>query len=463
MDKDRQNNEIELNQMMVRKGNRLINAKYSASLLEEQLISIGTAKLPRDGSSYEVTIYPSQIKRLIPAQNDKNIYSRLKRAASNMTTGYGIFIEDGKGNFSAFPLVKEVRYENGEFKIFFNDALKDKELIGLLKDNYTSYSLLNIVNFRSEYSLRIYELIRQEKFKISKEHPRIIRDFDLDELKCTIGIVNTQEEKVHNFIQNRDWKRAVEAAKEKKYSLWGNFERSVLRVARDEIKEKCDVFFDYSTITSGRGGKVIGVKFIIQKNDLAKSRKELNEELYRNVSAEIGDDYSAQMSIDDYISGLPSSLLEYDGHNGLTQKDLEVLYDESNMDAGAVVKAILAADEASKATVIKNYVGWIRSCIKNGYDELIMVANGTKEQGERIKEAKKIIESRTEEEEKTRLADIWKKNKTRNSKIYQDFIRYLDKEKGLPLRVVEMTYVEYELGAMLIDYVRDGECELPIG
>lgn len=460
MDK-KQPNELELNQMIVRKGNRLINAKYSASLLEEQLISIGTAKLPRDGSSYEVTIYPSQIKKLIPAQNDKNVYTRLKRAAKNMTTGYGIFIEDGQGNFSAFPLVKEVRYENGEFKIFFNDAMKDKELIGLLKDNYTSYSLLNIVNFKSEYSLRIYELIRQEKFKITKEHQRVVRDYDLDELKCTIGLVNTSEEKVHNFIQKKEWHKAVEAAIEKKYALWGNFERSVLRVARDEIKEKCDVFFDYSTITSGKGGRVVGVKFIIQKNDLAKSRKELNEEIYRNVSEEIGDD-TEQMCIDDYISGIPAPLRKYEGHNGLTIKDLEILYDEADMDAGAVIKAILAADEASNFKVIENYVGWIRSCVKKGYNAPVMVANGSVEQGDRIKEAQKIIENRTDEEEKIRLADIWKKNWTRNTALYQSFIKYLDMEKGLPLKVVEMTYVDYELGEMLIDYVRDGKCDLPM-
>ncbi len=39
---------------------------------------------------------------------------------------------------------------------------------------------------------------------------------------------------------------------------------------------------------------------------------------------------------------------------------------------------------------------------------------------------------------------------------------YLDKEKGLPLSVVEMTYVDYELGAMLIEYAREGKCNLPV-
>ena len=61
--------------MSVRKGNQVIQAKFKGTLLENQLIAIGTARLPYDGSSFTVKIYPEELQKLIKKQDNHGLYN----------------------------------------------------------------------------------------------------------------------------------------------------------------------------------------------------------------------------------------------------------------------------------------------------------------------------------------------------------------------------------------------------
>jgi plasmid replication initiation protein len=100
-----------------------------------------------------------------------------------------------------------------------------------LHKHFTSYELIYTLAMRSQYSIRLYELLKSYAYQNSKE-------FDIDELKRIL------------FAES--------------YERYPDFKRKVLDIAMREINELSDVFITYEVIKVGRRyGKIkfsIGVK-----------------------------------------------------------------------------------------------------------------------------------------------------------------------------------------------------------
>ena len=110
--------------------------------------------------------------------------------------------------------VQSANYEigTGYVEFTFDPALKPYLLH--LKSSFLKYQLKNIVQLRSTYSIRIYELLKQYE-KIGE------RTFDLYELREILGL-------------------GVE-----EYKLYGNFKRYILQPAKREIPKKTDICFEF--------------------------------------------------------------------------------------------------------------------------------------------------------------------------------------------------------------------------
>ena len=120
---------------------------------------------------------------------------------------------------------------SGKFKIRINEDIVP-HLFGL-KMNFTAYGLLNILAMKSQYSVRIYELMQSCAYKKSVM-------FDYEELKkMLMADGNKAYERSHNFTQR------------------------VLEPAMNEINMYTDLSVKYETIKKGR--KVDKIKFHISQ------------------------------------------------------------------------------------------------------------------------------------------------------------------------------------------------------
>lgn len=454
-----------LTQKSYGKSNLMISAKFKSSLLENKLMAIALTRIEteyKDGEAIlKARLYPGELKELV--SDPSHIYRDLA-AVSKSIIGHTMFLEDGNGNFQAFAVVPNAKYEDGVFEIEFNRKVKE-HILGLDK-NYTLLKLSIMTGFNSNATFRIYELLKKDLYRCDPkvDNGRYDVEYNLCEFRFLIGIANSDNpfvKKAVDSMKEIDWDELYSILIKKgskydaKYKEPSKLKKDILDVAQKEIEEKSDLRFDYELIKMGRAYKKI--VFNIYPN-IAKEATQISKN--KEFIERLQEPRQMEIPMDSTIEN--QHLYEkYVGHAGLAKEDIDLLLKKADWDAESVEAAIGYAD---KQDVIENYIGYLVKTIEHKwYDtEPIMVVNGSKEQGDRIKEAQKIIENRTDEEEKTRLADIWKKNWTRKTELYQSFIEYLDMEKGLPLKVVEMTYVDYELGEMLIDYVRDGKCELPM-
>lgn len=429
---------------VVRKDNTLITAKYKSPLLENQLTSICISRAREQNGEYIATVTSSELKHLF-SMNDSNskIYKRLYSVAKNMA-GRTISAEDGHGNFTVVSVIQEARYKDGVFSVLFSKKMKP--LLFDLQGKYTSYALANILNFKSDYSFRIYEIIRKEAFRLSVKVPVVTVRYGLSEFKCMIGMVNMESEKIKKALQESpvDWDRIVEMAPEKSYENWTDFRRYVIDKARDEIRSQCDVCFDYSPVKEGQGSRVVGIKLFIMKNDVVNHNVDVKEEGIKKLNEEY-----------DSSPFKPSpELVEMIGHNELKKSDIMMFLEDADGDNELVLDAIKKADRQEK---INNYIGWIRSCIRNGgyRDADIPVESGS---SEAARESAAINEELEKDADKF-SANYWKRVKDGGQEKFREFTKFLA-ANGFTVDMFEAMYSPAECGDMFIRWVKGEKIKL---
>lgn len=449
--------ESDYGDLMVKKSNDYIVGKYKASLLEQKIVAISLTRLHMgEDTRVTATIFPQELKQMLGIEDDMtHIYRDLKKVSKEMT-GHVIEIEN-KGDFHVFSLITNADYVNGIFTVTFNSEMTN--YIYNLKSHFTSYSLANTLSLKSSYSFRMYELIKMDAYKLSDQCPYVIQEYGISELKFMLGVLNINDEKARQVQRETgDWDEMAEACSEQRYKSWGNFKRLVLNKAKEELDEKADVTFDYSIKRVGRGGCVKGVKIIIHKNENLNDSAKNNIEKKENIVKAKNIEYE-QMDFDDIIP-LPSAIMTYVGHNNLTEKNLRTFYKEAHGDGRIVVDAIDKADEASQSTVINNYVGWIIGCIRNDYEDPQIVADGSAEKGDHIKQAHEFLDSINSPEVAAKMsANYWYRAKQNNSEKLQEFTKYLE-ENGLTLELFEGVHNAAQCGEIFLDWIKNKEVEL---
>lgn len=428
----------------VRKSNIIITSKYKATLLENQLTSICLSRVKQQNGEYIATISANELKKLFSLNaRETHIYKKLFNAAQKMA-GRTLAVENEYGNFAVISVIQTATYIDGIFSVRFNKDIKD--YLFNLKERYTTYALSNVLSFTSDHSFRIYELIRKEAYRINKNNPVVVIEYGLSEFKCIIGVVDTSTEKIRTMMQQDfvDWDRIVEIAPEKTYAKWGNFRARVLDVAKKEINSQCDMCFDYKPITSGRGGRVIGIKLYIKKNN--KDHTAVDE--IKKRFDEINEDYE-QTSL---FKPSPE-LLAYIGHNTLKKKDINTFLEDAGGDNELVIRSIEKADEQPD---IKNYVGWIRTCIRNqGYDQPVSVMSGSHETAKVINDLKKDVEDNEDEI----AANYWDRLKSKKNEKFTSFVDFL-KQNGMNLEMFEAANTKASCAKKFIDWSKGLEIEL---
>lgn len=418
----------------ITRSNTLISAKYKSTLTENKIMVLALKKAKRDEFGRPtITFSTAEIKRVM-GRDDGSFYTQLKSVAKAMT-GRTMFIEDKeKHSFKFINIIHTAEFENGKFTVNFTPEMN--YYLDDLKSNFTTMNMGILVDFTSNYAYRIYELLKTQAYRVEKDNEPLKIDYNLSELKLAIGCVNTQEERVQKELDkpNPDFDYIVNSvAKEKHFEKWYDFKVNVLEVAKRQINEKSDLEIDYEPLRSGRGGKVVGITFYIKKNENYKEIEEKteqeNEILLENgtsvvdTSENVPQDYEDRFAeIMDYIEKKVSS------------KDIKAFLKIADYD---VERVKAAYDLSKKQTEIRNFVGWMKKAIEEGYtDENIHLIDDSEEKAQK---ADIILEDYKKEKESGNLAErTWNRIKKRDE--YQEFIGYLLDQEGMTEETLEIAY-----------------------
>jgi plasmid replication initiation protein len=260
----------------------------------------------------------------------------------------GMSSEDNH-TFRYVAVVISAECRNGVFTIEYNHALRNMLL--QLRRNYSRLNLSIMLKFTSNYSFRLYELLKSKCYHSwddqSPEQTFRIR-FSLSELKLELGIVNADLDRVKRVLNNQenpDFDRAVEISPEKMLTNWSDFKRKALDRAVNEINDISDMRVTYDTIKRGQGGKVYGVDFTVTILDTKKKEKvELSEDQKIELLFEIRDLLGDAFSV----------------------KDIRSIAEAADYDMMKIQKA---ADLYHQEKDIENPTGWMIGAIRGGYEK----------------------------------------------------------------------------------------------
>ena len=351
-------NEIVLADRDYKRSNFLISTKYKASLLENRLMAVSLSKISNSeyeedaGGNLIVHMKASELKKLFNT-NSGSFYEKLD-AVSQVMTGRSLgWTNPEEHSFQYIALVTKASYADGVFTIEFNHHLK--KYIKNLTENFTILNLPTMLAFKYDSSFRLYELLKSKAYsprgKIDTGVYHI--DFDLAELKLELGVVNANSDRVQRILNGEEapnYEKAVEAAPERTYDRWSDFNNRILKKATKEINEISDIFITYDTLGSGRGGKIYKVLFTIEKKSVLQ-KKEENNSKRRELSKDEKFEFLDEMR--DILG------------QGFKTKDLDAIAEAADFDMEKIRKAYDSL--AASRTTVDNPTGFLISAVREGY------------------------------------------------------------------------------------------------
>ena len=217
---------------LVVKDNKLIEAHYKLTRLEQRIVLAMVSKIHKD--DVEFKRYRMSIKDFLDREYGSK-YDKMKEATERLMQK---IIKIRKENsFLQVAWLSSAEYYEGEGTVELEFSPKLKPYLLQLKEKFTAYELKNIIQFNSTYSIRIYELLKQ--YETIKS-----RTITLDELQKMVGT---------------------------EYKKFYDIKRFVIEIAEKELKEKADIYFTYNPIKLGR--RVNSIEFHIKTKKKTEHKK----------------------------------------------------------------------------------------------------------------------------------------------------------------------------------------------
>ena len=216
------------------KANEIIQrARYDLNITELKALAFIFSKIkPTDKELQEYTFSIKEYCKIcgIDYKNGGN-YIYIKNTIKGLRDK-SFWVIDENGNEVLIGWLQKAKINKGSGKITVKlDEDLQKYVIGLF-GNFTQYELLSTLPMQSNYSFRIYEILKSYAF--TKKHT-----FEIDELKRQLSAEN--------------------------YKNFKDFRRYVLERATKEINLYTDLEVSWQPIFKGR--KVIQVEFVIKQRD----------------------------------------------------------------------------------------------------------------------------------------------------------------------------------------------------
>jgi len=249
-----------MNKDLIVKDNKLITSKYNLTLIQVKFISFLSSKIDRDDINFCTHSFKVNDILNVLGIERKN-YKRVRISLRQLMTKH-IVLEDNECFVKETTFLSYFNLDKKQdlIEVEFHKSLKPFLL--QLNQKFTKLSLAKILNFNSQYSIRMYEILESRVNIYDKYKNRNLLEFEykLSELKEIL--TGNYDEKTEQ----------VEIPKS--YNLFGNFKLKVINVAYKELKEKGEYYFEYELIKTGRF--YTDIKFTIFKNG-EKIKKDFEE------------------------------------------------------------------------------------------------------------------------------------------------------------------------------------------
>ena len=394
-----QNNNYNHQLEVVKKSNRLIQALGNPSLLSEKVLLLSLVKV-EDRDENPVAINEKErYGRILSATGtdfSKGLVAEmsnteLRRLSNNKSGSYYDAIKvllnpnpkdpktlrnnlvfmapDENGALGYTELITGAAYHDGTMYVKFNPEESVKKEIINLKNNYTSLGVNLMMQWKSIYSYRVYELVQSKvgydddlRKKQGKE-PRDAYDypFEFGELKFLLGILDATADKLvqdaikegkkpnYNSIAEEMTERT---GKGKSMSKYADVKRYALDKAQNEINscedKDCEYTIEFEPVRKGRGGKVTEVILHVKKRRAKKESANV-------IISVLSDDDKL-----DFIDSLRKTAL-----HDLPTKELKTIAESAEYSMEKINKAIEVMEKSSN---VDNVTGFILSAIKNNWD-----------------------------------------------------------------------------------------------
>ena len=208
---------------------QLITARYKLSVVEQKLVlSIISMIRPDDADFMHYQIPVSQFEFL--AEN--NNHQRLKKYCKDIMSKPLEVNENGE--WIIFNWFSHIRYRKDMLECSVSPELKPYLL--KLQENFKSYDLKYILEMQSEYSIRIYELLKKAE---------------------KLGFLEMNLEELQDLLQVPE-----------SFKVYADFKRKVLQPVSIEIAKHTDIYFEFEEIKPSRKVERIKFKIFINKQNL---------------------------------------------------------------------------------------------------------------------------------------------------------------------------------------------------
>ncbi|MDD5494469.1 MAG: replication initiation protein [Dehalococcoidia bacterium] len=217
---------------IVTQANELVESRYNLTLGEQRLIFTMIARIqPEDEDFKPYRISLNELAEFLGI-NKNHIYADCKKITKKLLEKVVEIKETGRLLQTHWVSSADYVDGTGTVNLTFDPLLKPYLL--QLKGNFTSSKLEMLLSFKSQYTMRMYTLLKQYE-RLHK------REIELQQLRNTLGLGNDQ------------------------YKLYSNFRERILEPTQKELKSQADLYFEFDEIKYGR--KVGAIRFrIFTKN-----------------------------------------------------------------------------------------------------------------------------------------------------------------------------------------------------
>ena len=211
---------------LVVKDNALIDASFNLSLIEQRLMLLAIVEAreapdlsPNTAIEIAVSDYVHQFK-----VESNNIFSLIRDAARTLKRREFSYLDRYKGKeaYTTANWVNKVTYVDSSGLIVLYLSNEVISLISRLSEQFTKYYLEQVADFKSKYSLRLYELL------IKWLNAGRTDKYNIDDIRAKLGVgVN-------------------------EYATMSNFKTNVIEKAIADINKNTDITVSYDQFKKGR-------------------------------------------------------------------------------------------------------------------------------------------------------------------------------------------------------------------
>lgn len=208
------------------KSNPFVEARYDWTTQMHRVIMMMIAQVRKDDTDFGTQRVHIRDLKALSATTSNTIYEDAANAARALLD-QKIEIRKASGEYHGYNLMSDTHYypNRGYIEARFNPHMKPFLL--QLRERFTQYRLKQAMQLCSPYSIRFYELCSRW---------------------ADIGWFDLSVEDLRKMLK-------LEA----KYKRTADLRRYVVDQAREELKEKCDLYLSYTQVKRGRA--TVGFKF----------------------------------------------------------------------------------------------------------------------------------------------------------------------------------------------------------